>query len=1076
VHADGTPFVGIVTVDRGASRGDVGLLLASGEPIEVDASGGFRATGLEPGSYVVSAIEVGVSRSIGRSVAVPTSSPFVLTLPVASAIVEGRVSVDLSGEPIAGAEILAGGRGDGDVEMRVTRTTSDASGAFRLAITPGADRAIVASAAGYAPAFVPLPARQTGPVDVRLLRAGTITGRVTTDTDGRPVRGLLVTVTSMGRGLPFGRDPAVTDGDGRYTLDGVAPGEAMVTASGDGWVAKAVGDVSQGYNPLSVTVAPGSAATFDLVVTRGGRLAGVVLGADGGPVTGALVRAEAKGDGAMIRAGNAGPATATGSDGVFLLEGLAPDAPYDVVVTALGAAPARVGPTVATTATTPPRVEVRLVAPRSVEVSVVEAERGTPVPGASVRASIPGGVGTAGRSDVVTDARGLARVEVPAAVAGMVSASHDDFLRAEPVPLAADGERVTVTLRRALAISGVLLDADGAPVTDVRVTATAPGRWVRPALTDGTGKFRLTGLEAGTYDLEARFLVESKVGLVATARVAAGATGVELRLARPEGQATGLVVRVTGADGAPVPRASVRVVFGERGSSGATVENGLAIVDASGRDGGLVGATVTAYAPRTLAGQPLPFGPATVGPLLGSEVEVEVRLPAEKSISGVVRDPDGKPVRGAAVVAADATQASNVSWAFRSEGGDLPRARTDAEGRFRLGGLGDGEVSVFVQPPPDFPAPDGVPARGGQSDLVITLTPGTAVTLTVLDEAGAPVPGASVSTHVADERRAGDPWRAPRDGPSGRADASGAVRLRGLDVRKRYHLGVNGPTAEWMPHTVAEWSPRDVTIRLARGLKVAGVVRDLAGKPLAGISIYRAIGENSWGGGIATDAEGRFELRDLAAGEVVVRAAVRGMGPGGPGAGVAEARVRAGATDVVLTLDPGLELVLRLAGPSAEEALLAVQVVTIGEDGRGRETAHVRFEKDGVGRLRGFASTDRCVVWMRPDRDGRSFFARDVRPGTEVVVTPAPGLSITGRITVPPGATDVQVSAQLETLWITAQGTRAADGSFEIRGLPEGTTWRLVGACRVEGKWVMTQGPTVAAGGSANLDVKEGAR
>ncbi|MFO0931243.1 MAG: carboxypeptidase-like regulatory domain-containing protein [Planctomycetota bacterium] len=1071
VHADGSPFRGLVTVDRSTGRGEFAILFSAGEPLEVDATGAFRASGLEPGAYVVSAVEVGLLRAVGRPVVVPTTAPYVLTLPAASRVVEGRVAVDLTGEPIAGAELLAGGRGEGDVDVLVARATSDATGAFRIAVTPGSDRAIVASATGFTTTLVPLPAGQTQAVDVRLLRGGTITGRVTADPDGRPVRGLHVTAMSLGRGAPFGREPAITDADGRYTLDGVAPGGAIVTASGDGWVPKAAGDASGGYQPLAVSVTPGGHATFDLVVTRGARLAGAVFGADGSPVAGAVVRAEGRGDAVAMRAPGAGPVTATGADGLFLLDGLVADAPYDVVVSALGAADARVGPTVATTATTPPRVEVRLVAPRAVEITVVEAESNAPVVGALV--SVSAGDGPGGRSRAATDGRGVAKVEVPPAVAATVHVSHDDFLRAEPAALAAGGDRLTVTLRRALSITGVLVDGDGAPVPETRVSATSTGRWVRPVATDGAGRFRLTGLEPGTYDLEARVLRESKVGLVATARCVAGATGVELRLARPEGQASGLLVRVVGADGKPVPRASVRVVFGERGSSGATAEDGLAIVDVSGREGGLVGATVTASRPRSIAGQPLPFGAATIGPLVGSEVEVEVRLPPEKVVSGVLLDPDGKPVRGAVVVAADATQASNLSWAFRDEQSDLPRARTDAEGRFRLGGLGDEEVEVFVAPPPEFPTPDPVKARGGTSDLVITLTAGLAATVTVLDEAGAPVAGASVTTSALAERRPGEASRAPLDGPRARADASGVARLRGFDARRRYHFAVNGPGEGWLQHAVADWSPKDVTVRLARALTVTGTVRDPEGKPLRGIMVFRATGENGWHGTGVTDAEGRFEVRDLAAGEVVLRAAVRNAGAAEPGPGLAEARVRAGATGVVLTLDPGLELVLRLADPAAVGASAAVQVVVVGEDGRNRDTSFVRFEADGVGRLRGLAPTDRCIVWMAPDREGRVFLARDARPGAEVVVAPKPGLRITGRMTVPAGATDVQVSAQLEDLWIGVQGTRAPDGAFELRGLPEGTTWQLNGTCRVEGRWVTTRGPAVAAGGQGSFDLKE---
>jgi hypothetical protein len=238
---------------------------------------------------------------------------------------------------------------------------------------------------------------------------------------------------------------------------------------------------------------------------------------------------------------------------------------------------------------------------------------------------------------------------------------------------------------------------------------------------------------------------------------------------------------------------------------------------------------------------------------------------------------------------------------------------------------------------------------------------------------GRAIPGVGLD-HVVDTRRDDESWRAPTDGRArGRERRRPTARF---DARKRYHLAVNGPSDGWMQHTVTEWSPKDVTVRLARALAVAGTVRDPAGKPLRGITVFRATGGNSWTGGVVTDAEGRFEVRDLAAGEVVLRAAVRNVVAGEPGPGVAEARVRAGATGVVLTLDPGLELVLRLAAPDAVGAFASAQVVTVGEDGRNRDKSFVRFESDGVARLRGLVSTDRCAVWMAPDREAACSRAR----------------------------------------------------------------------------------------------------
>ncbi len=883
VYADGRAFRGLVTVDRSSGGSQrPAALVATGEILDLDGEGRFRAAGLEPGAYVVSAIEVGAFRAVGKPVVVPTTSPYVMTVGAGGGVLrlEGRVVAEADGSPIAGAEVLAGG-------VQATTSSSWPRGRRRTGTAPSpitaggaADGGVVVRATGYAMAMASPSLAPSGPLEIRLARAGSVGGRVTSEGDGAPVGGLTVSATAPGRGLAFGGTPAVTDADGRYRIDDVTPGEALVTAVGGGWFTKGAGDATRGYGPRIALVEPGNVAAADLVVARGARLAGVVFGPDGAPTPGAVVRALARASDPMgAPPASASTVVASGADGVFLLEGLAPDTPYDVVASAPGAAEARVGPTVATTAQPPPRVEVRLAPLRTVDVTVVDADTDAPVVGATVRASVPSAVAPSSRPGVVTDVEGRARIEIAPGVDVTVVATHDDYLRAEGTKVVDGAPRVALRLRRALAISGTVVQPDGTPAVAARVTSETRGRWVRPTQTDAQGRFRLTSLEPGTYDLEARLLKAERVGLVATAAVEAGTADVVLKLARPEGQATGLVVRVLGPDGKPVPRAYAQLDFPDGASNGSSVEGGVAIVDLSGRAAGFAGATVRVERARGSSDTPLPFGPGRVGPLTGNETEVEVRLPIEATVTGVVRDPDGAPVAGAVVLAASPAQANDLEWAFESDGVVVPRARTDADGRFRIGGLGDGaEVELHVAPPPAFPPPGARPGARGQKDVVVTLAPGTAVVVTVLDEAGAPVRGATVHTTLVEERRADGPWPSPRSGPAGRADATGAVRLRGFDLRKRYALAVDGPAEDWITSRRDAWSPKDETIRLTRALKVAGVVRDPAGQPLAGVQIYRRLGEGSWGGGPTTDAAGRFQLDGLPAGEVVLRAAVGPMG------------------------------------------------------------------------------------------------------------------------------------------------------------------------------------------------------
>lgn len=99
--------------------------------------------------------------------------------------------------------------------------------------------------------------------------AGTITGRVTSIVDGHALTGASVTATGA---------TAWTDGNGYYTLYGVASGTVTVTASTPGFLSRA----------LSVSVGTG-ASTADVQLATGGRILGHVSQANGAAAAGASV-------------------------------------------------------------------------------------------------------------------------------------------------------------------------------------------------------------------------------------------------------------------------------------------------------------------------------------------------------------------------------------------------------------------------------------------------------------------------------------------------------------------------------------------------------------------------------------------------------------------------------------------------------------------------------------------------------------------------------------------------------------------------------------------------------------------
>jgi hypothetical protein len=87
-------------------------------------------------------------------------------------------------------------------------------------------------------------------------------------------------------------------------------------------------------------------------------------------------------------------------------------------------------------------------------------------------------------------------------------------------------------------------------------------------------------------------------------------------------------------------------------------------------------------------------------------------------------------------------------------------------------------------------------------------------------------------------------------------------------------------------------------------------------------------------------------------------------------------------------------------------------------------------------------------------------------PRETTVLSPSPsGLPIRGRLTLPPEAKRVLVTARREGL--LARGVVSDDGRYEIPGLPPGE-WSVRAACEARGEWCDAEA-TVAAGDTVDL-------
>lgn len=215
------------------------------------------------------------------------------------------------GVPMAGAVVtvtdLAGGQQG--------RTTTDASGGYRIPVSTGGTYLVVAGSGALAPhaamvAIADRPVRH----DVTLAGSSGARGTVA-DTSGAPLARAAVTLIDA-RGDVVAT--TVPGADGRYLLDGVPPGRYTLTVS------------AEGYQPVASTIELDGIADRDIVMPGRSGLTGTAsAAAGGGQVAGALATL-VDADGRTIAS------AVTGPDGGFAFGDL-PAGTY--TLTAAGYAP-----------------------------------------------------------------------------------------------------------------------------------------------------------------------------------------------------------------------------------------------------------------------------------------------------------------------------------------------------------------------------------------------------------------------------------------------------------------------------------------------------------------------------------------------------------------------------------------------------------------------------------------------------------------------------------------------------------------------------------------------------------------
>lgn len=1075
VTADGAPAQAVVAARRlPEGRGAEPVAALERETadavVSTDARGRFELDGLPTGAYVLT---VTARDGRGRFTEVALLDPGArvrcrVDLTGGSTTLRARV-VEPDGTPARGvAWVVQASRDDavgGWLPVRL-----DADGRCVLAGLTGGLVRVGAAVVGRArAAYGTLPLRddevvwtldaEGAPAPRR--RPGVVEGRVRA-ADSRTVGGVRVRA-SLAPSDPNDRSrregEAVADADGRFRIEGLGVGEVTVWVLDLGWMSKGLAEVRLGrYDPLAVRTDAGGDATVVVEVVPAATVRGRLVDERGQPLARAVVALDDEPDDARtVESWNHPPLrgrwrTVTGADGRFVFDDAVPGRRYAFDVEAPEVVTVAAAPVVAPAERD---VVARTFDPTAwVDVEVVDEATGTALGGAHVSlvAVTDTGtltVGVAGR----TDARGRATLGPLPRGSLRVAVRHPDAVGAAP-EVAVAAPSVRVALRTGRSISGrVTLDRGLETLIGISFdVGRADGTPVRERLDVGDdGRFSTGPLEPGRYRLAFRTIVPSLVGEVEAT----------------DGDRDLVVVLAPAAEGEPARADEARRVtpwrFEFRTASGGVVSRGtLHFVSATGRQsfgfedpfllrvtGDPMRATVQVTGACDASGTPLPVAAAVLpARTYGAEGgTVRVTFPPERPIEGVVRGPDGAPRAGVVVTATP-----------RRDGVELVAvgsARTDAAGRFRLGGTDEGEHVLRSDAPPGTIARERV-ARGGDTDVSLVLDAVVAARLRVVDAAGAVVAGARVVVRRVGAEAGASPFD---DDVAARATtgADGVARAEGLDPTLRYDVEVTTPAdrADCFDGALAGWAPGDVTVPLARAFAVRGRVLDLDGQPIAGASVSAtsldAAGRPAAHG--ASDAQGRFVVRPLVAGAVRVSVAYHW-------AGRAELDARAGDDVGDVRIERGLPLRVRVADwPGRPRGRAWMPLSCTGRTAEGKPWGtYATQTEDGTWTLPSVRAGLTCRVYVGGWPDGRYVLGTGLVGREEPhVLAPAQGLELTGRLEgTPEDLASVDLSLEADGATLPAYVERDGE-AFRFAGVPPGRVtvvarrrFTLVGRVEVE--------------------------
>jgi hypothetical protein len=577
------------------------------------------------------------------------------------------------------------------------------------------------------------------------------------------------------------------------------------------------------------------------------------------------------------------------------------------------------------------------------------------------------------------------------------------------------------------------MDAEKRPVAEAEVLAYSGTQFEKKVKTGADGAYAIKELPPGKYHLKAR------KGKSFSQRL----PQYDIALERGSSVTVDLVLVAGGTIDLTVvdkktkkPVAGANVLFDlDQPEKRTTDKDGKASI--SGFDYGTVGfqANADGYAKsRRYSYHEAPTEP-------GKTLAITTELEPEQTMTGVVADEKGQPL-------SDVVVTIDSRWQGRSgeRGAEWEPAMTDEKGRFRLGGLEEGEYTYRLTATKEGLAPGRAEVQSEKmSGVQIVLRPGAAAEGTVRDAQGAPMKGVTVMLG---------------EDLSTLSDDQGGWRIERIEKGTYTLVAEKGDLRSQEKKLDIQWTDRVTGMDLVLKKKgkdtfnVSGLIVDaIDGKPIPNVRLrFWQMAEIETTG---TDKLGRFRFRNVPVGQHEMYFTSRPSPYIDPIAKVSVSITDRDVEDMVIKLPRGASVKGRVYLPSGQgawEAKIRLIHPTFERSSRGRNMkvttdAEGRFEAKDVPQGIGYrvrAEHKDCPPAvsepfnLRQAETIEGIEVRFAQPGRlSGAIQDDQGKPLSKNYWLTANFPDVDDGAWNNS-WILGKVTPNESGRFEMAGLPPG--------------------------------------